>query len=54
MEMPTYELEAGYNELLERISSIFASESGFNTSKKYIKGLLSPIERKMDGRWRKQ
>ena len=44
--MPTRELETGFNELLVRIGNVFASEAGFQTAKKYLTGLLSPIERK--------
>jgi hypothetical protein len=35
-----------YNELMLRIARVFPSKPGFNTAKKYIQGLLSPIERK--------
>jgi SRSO17 transposase len=45
-EMPTRELETGFNELLARIGNVFASEAGFQMAKKYLTGLLSPIERK--------
>ena len=33
-------------ELMERIRKVFANESGFRMGKKYLEGLLSPIERK--------
>ncbi len=46
MELPGKELETGFNEILGRIGKEFASESGFRSAKKYITGLLSPIERK--------
>ena len=32
--------------MMERISKIFPSEPGLRTAKKYVQGLLSPIERK--------
>lgn len=46
VELPGRELEIGFNEILGRISQEFASESGFRSAKKYMTGLLSPIERK--------
>jgi SRSO17 transposase len=46
MEMPSREIDSAYFEMMERISKIFPSEPGFRTAKKYMQGLLSPIERK--------
>ena len=46
VEYPTREIEASYVELMERIGKEFASEPGFVQAQKYMKGLLSPIERK--------
>ena len=44
--MPGWEMDSAYLELMRRISQVFASEAGFRTAKKYMLGLLSPIERK--------
>ena len=46
MEMPTRELDSGYLEIMNRIALIFPSEPSFANAKKYMRGLLSPIERK--------
>ena len=46
VELPTRELESGYNELMERIAKVFPSEPSFVNARKYVRGLLSPIERK--------
>lgn len=46
MEMPTWEIDSAFIELTNRISNIFPSEQGFTNAKKYLEGLLSPIERK--------
>jgi SRSO17 transposase len=46
MEMPTWEMDSEYIGLSNRIARVFPSESGFRTAKKYLLGLLSPIERK--------
>jgi SRSO17 transposase len=46
MEMPTWELDSAFIGLMGRISKVFPSEPGFRTAKKYMIGLLSPIERK--------
>jgi len=46
MELPTKELGNAMIELMNRIGEVFASEAGFRTAEKYIRGLLSPIERK--------
>ena len=44
--MPTWEMDTAYLELMNRIAKVFPSEPGFKTAKKYMSGLLSPIERK--------
>lgn len=46
MEMLSKEIDSSYFEIMERISKIFPSEPGLRTAKKYMQGLLSPIERK--------
>ena len=46
MEIPKREFEQGYDELVGRIGHVFASESGFRMGRDYIRGLMSPIERK--------
>jgi SRSO17 transposase len=46
MEMDIRELDSEYIELMNRIAKVFASEPGLKTAKKYVIGLLSPIERK--------
>ena len=46
MEIPTQELEMSYRELMQRIAPEFPTSSGIANAEKYIKGLLSPIERK--------
>ncbi len=35
-------------ELMGRIGKVFVSESGFRMGKKYLEGLLSPVEQKTD------
>ena len=44
--MHSKEIDSAYFEMMERISKIFSSEPGLRTAKKYMQGLLSPIERK--------
>ncbi len=46
MEMPGREIDEEKMELMVRIGKVFASEAGFQTAKKYLEGLLSPVERK--------
>jgi len=46
MELPTWEIDSAFLELTGRIAKVFPSEPGFRTAKKYMEGLLSPIERK--------
>ena len=46
MEMPTWEMDSAYNELMVRISKVFPSEPGYRAAKKYMMGLLGPAERK--------
>ena len=46
MELPGRELEQGFDELVGRIGHVFANESGFRMARNYLRGLLSPIERK--------
>jgi len=46
MEMPTKEIDSAYFEMMERIGKIFPSGPGLRTARKYMQGLLSPIERK--------
>ena len=46
MEFPTGEMDRAYNELMVRISKVFASEPGYRAAKKYMLGLLGPAERK--------
>ena len=46
MEMPTGEIDTGLIEMMGRIGEVFPSEPGFNTAQKYLRGLMSPIERK--------
>ena len=46
MEIPERELEQGFDELVGRIGHVFANESGFRMARNYLRGLLSPIERK--------
>ena len=40
------ELESAFDELMTRIEDVFASELGSKSAKKYLTGLISPIERK--------
>jgi SRSO17 transposase len=46
MEMPDRELENGFAELMARLRGIFPNEAGFRMARNYLRGLLSPIERK--------
>jgi SRSO17 transposase len=46
MNQPLAELEKAYNELMDLINLEFPTISGKTNAKKYMKGLLSPIERK--------
>jgi len=46
MEMPARELEKGFDELMARLRRVFANEAGFRMARNYLRGLLSPIERK--------
>jgi len=46
MELPTREIESAYLEMMNRIEKVFPSEPSFANAKKYMCGLLSPIERK--------
>lgn len=46
MEMIRRKIESGTIEMMNRIGEVFASESGFRTAGKYIKGLMSGVERK--------
>jgi SRSO17 transposase len=46
MELPTREVETSYIELMNRIAKEFPSNPSFANAQKYMKGLLSPIERK--------
>ena len=46
MELLTREMDYAYMEMMNRIARIFPSEPSFANTKKYMKGLLSPIERK--------
>jgi len=39
-------IESEFNRLMIRLGKVFASEPGFRTCQKYIKGLLGPAERK--------
>jgi len=44
MEKSTYTKE--FEKIVERISSVYRSELGLRNAEKYIRGLLSPVERK--------
>ena len=46
MEMPTREIDSGYLELMNQIARVFPSGPSFANAQKYMRGLLSPIERK--------
>ena len=46
MELPGRELEQGFDEMVGRMGHVFANESGFRMARNYLRGLLSPIERK--------
>ena len=46
MELPGKELEQGFDELMGQIGHVFANESGFRMGRNYLRGLMSPIERK--------
>ena len=39
-------VEVEFNKMMNRLGAVFASESGYRTCQKYIKGLLGPAERK--------
>lgn len=39
-------IEAEFNRMMNQLGQVFASEAGFRTCQKYIKGLLGPAERK--------
>ena len=40
------ELESAFDELLVRIEDVFASTLGYQSAKKYLTGLISPVKRK--------
>jgi len=40
------ELESAFEELMNHIEDIFASTSGYQSAKKYLTGLISPVDRK--------
>ena len=46
MKHPRQELDRKYNELMKRIAQEFPTLSGMTNANKYMRGLLSPIERK--------
>ena len=46
MEIQSKKIEASYNELMNRVSDEFSSTLGIANAHKYMRGLLSPIERK--------
>jgi len=46
MEIKRQEINQEFNNLMNRISHVFASEPGFSNAKMYIQGLLGPVERK--------
>ena len=46
MELPTREMDSAYLGMMNRIARVFPSEPSFANAKKYMFGLLSPIERK--------
>ena len=46
MEVSTWEMDSEYLNLTHRISGVFPNEASFMNAKKYLTGLLSPIERK--------
>ena len=45
-ELGMREVESEFVRLMNRLGRVFASEPGFRTCQKYIKGLLGPAERK--------
>jgi SRSO17 transposase len=46
MKIPSLEIDTAYEEVMKRITPIFHSEPGYKTAQKYLKGLLSAVERK--------
>lgn len=46
MKKMSREIEQGYDELMGRIGHIFANESGYRMARNYMRGLMSPVERK--------
>ena len=44
--LPTTDMDSAYIELMSRVARVFQSEPSFANAKKYMLGLLSPIERK--------
>jgi SRSO17 transposase len=46
VEINDREIEREYNDLIGRLGTVFASESGFRMAQNYIKGLLGTAERK--------
>ena len=46
MELTNMEMNTAYTDLMNRIARVFPSEPSFENGKKYMVGLLSPIERK--------
>jgi hypothetical protein len=46
VEINDREIEREYNDLIGRLETAFASESGFRMAQNYIKGLLGTAERK--------
>lgn len=46
MDIPGRELEEGFDELMARLRGAFSNKAGFQMAQNYLRGLLSPIERK--------
>jgi len=46
MELPERELVQEFDELVKRLRGVFATEASFQMAENYLRGLLSPIERK--------
>lgn len=46
MELAEGKIGQGYEELVKRIRPVFTSEAGHQTAQKYLRALMSPIERK--------
>jgi len=46
MKLPTWEMDSGYLELMNRIARVFPSKPSFQNAQKYMRGLLSHAERK--------